>query len=341
MKFNKRIVITGIITILIAAFLGAYQLPYYIYKPGSAEGLNPIIEIQDGYESEGDMHLVTIRGGQATPIGWALAKIRPYHQLYPIDQVRPEDVTEEEYHSAQLQLMESSQEAAKVVAYKKAKKDINIEYNGVFVMNVLDGMPAAQHLQAGDRIVKVDDQEISESQDLIDYVSDMEEGRSVELTIRRNDENLTREVELAAFPDQPDKVGIGITLVTDRSVEVSPQVNVKSGEIGGPSAGLMFSLEMYDQLTEEDITKGYHIAGTGEISYEGEVGRIGGIDKKVVAAHNTGVDIFFAPNENGADNSNYQTAKQAAEDLDTDMKIVPVDTFDEALEYLNNLEPKS
>ncbi|MCA1012527.1 SepM family pheromone-processing serine protease [Halobacillus halophilus] len=339
MKANKRVLITGIITALIIAFLAAYRLPFYIYKPGSADALDPIVEVVDGYESEGDMHLVTVRGGQATPIQWLMAKIRPYNQVYPIEQIRPEGISEEEYYHAQLQMMESSQEAAKVVAYQAANRDIEINFEGVFVMSVIQGMPAEEKLQSGDEILEVDGNKIEESSDLINYVTDMKKGSNVTLTIKRDEETLQKDIELAPFPDNPDKVGVGISLVTDRSVKVDPEVKVKSGEIGGPSAGLMFSLEIYDQLTENDITKGFQIAGTGEINYEGQVGRIGGIDKKVVAASNDGADIFFAPNEEGRENSNYQVAKRTAEDIETDMKVVPVDTFQEALTYLKDLKP--
>ncbi|CDQ19859.1 PDZ domain-containing protein [Halobacillus karajensis] len=340
MRANRRLIITGIITILIVAFLGAFRLPYYIYKPGTADPLNDIVEVTGGYESEGDMHLVTVRGGQATPLQWMLAKIRPFHQIYPLEEIRPEGVTEEEYFHAQLQMMESSQEASKVVAYQAAEKEIDITYEGVYVMNVIEGMPAEEILETGDQIVKVDGQEIKETSDLINYVTNMEAGESVTLSIVRKDKEIERDLELAPFPDNPDKVGVGISLVTDRSVKVSPEVNVKSGQIGGPSAGLMFSLEIYDQLTESDLTKGYEIAGTGEINYEGQVGRIGGIDKKVVAASEHGADVFFAPNEEGREGSNYQIAKKAAEEIDTNMKVVPVDTFNDALEYLQNLKPQ-
>ncbi|MGP4062135.1 SepM family pheromone-processing serine protease [Halobacillus sp. H74] len=340
MKANRRLIITAIITIVIVAFLGAYQLPYYIYKPGTADPLNEIVEVSGGHQSEGEMHLVTVRGGQATPMQWILAQFRSYHQIYPLDQIRPEGVTEEEYFHAQLQMMDSSQEASKVVAYKAAGKDIEINYEGVFVMNVIEGMPAADVLETGDQITKVDGQTIEQTSDLIDYVSDMEKGSSVTLTVVREEETIEKDIELAAFPDNPEKVGVGISLVTDRSVKVSPKVKVKSGEIGGPSAGLMFSLEIYDQLTEEDITKGYEIAGTGEVNYEGQVGRIGGIDKKVVAASNHGAQIFFAPNEEGREGSNYEVAKETAEDIGTDMKVVPVDSFQDAIDYLKELEAK-
>src|SRR5699024_5470026 len=121
-------------------------------------------------------------------------------------------------------------------------------------------------------------------------------------------------------------------------IEVDPPLDIRSGDIGGPSAGLMFSLEIYNQLTEKDITKGYNIAGIGAIDSEGNVKRIGSIDKKVVAADEEGVEIFFAPNEQGVKGSNYREAKQAAEKVGTSMKIVPVDTFDDALEYLEKLQ---
>ena len=102
----------------------------------------------------------------------------------------------------------------------------------------------------------------------------------------------------------------------------------------------MFSLEIYNQLMKEDITKGYNIAGTGSINEQGEVGRIGGVKQKVIAAEQAKADIFFAPNEFGSPTSNYQEALEVANQLNVKIKIVPIDTFDEALEYLNNLEAK-
>ncbi|HLR71943.1 MAG TPA: S16 family serine protease, partial [Pseudogracilibacillus sp.] len=95
-----------------------------------------------------------------------------------------------------------------------------------------------------------------------------------------------------------------------------------------------------NQLVKEDITKGYDIAGTGEIDFDGNVLRIGGVDKKVVAAHKKDIDIFFAPYEQGDDDSNYELAKQTAKAIKTNMEIVPIDTFADALTYLDQLEPK-
>lgn len=103
----------------------------------------------------------------------------------------------------------------------------------------------------------------------------------------------------------------------------------------------MMSLEIYNQLTKPDETKGYDIAGTGTIDVDGKVGPIGGIDQKVVAADKAGKDIFFAPNQNGASNSDYKNAVKTAKDIDSNMKIVPVDTMQDAIDYLNKLKAKS
>ncbi|API93783.1 hypothetical protein J32TS6_07500 [Virgibacillus pantothenticus] len=335
---KKKHIVHILLVILAVYFLAIFQLPYYIYKPGSADALNPIVEVEDGYSSKGDMHLVTVSGAQATPMQFLLAKILPHHDVLPIDEVFPEGITDDEYMHVQLQMMENSQEASTVVAYQAADKQISIDYNGVYVAMVVENMPAEGKLKMGDRIIRVDDKKITQADDLLDYIQTKRAGDTISVEFVRDDETMTESITLKELKDLDNKPGIGIQLVTDRAVSVDPEVKFSSGQIGGPSAGLMFSLEIYDQLTKEDITKGYEIAGTGEIDYDGNVYRIGGIDKKVVAADKEGVDIFFAPNEQGKKGSNYQVALETAKEIETDMKIVPVDTFEDAITYLEELK---
>src|SRR5690625_2557307 len=133
---------------------------------------------------------------------------------------------------------------------------------------------------------------------------------------------------------------MGIELVTNINIIDNPEIHFSSGNIGGPSAGLMFALEIYDQLIEEDLTKGHQIIGTGALDYNGNIQRIGGIDKKVVAADKAGCEIFFAPYEDGAEDSNYELAKKTAKDIGTEMEIVPVDTFQQAITFLEELPEK-
>ncbi|PKR78520.1 hypothetical protein CEY16_01830 [Halalkalibacillus sediminis] len=338
MLLTRKQFIFLLITLVVAIFLSYYKIDYYIYQPGDTRALNDVVQIDEGFDSEGDMHLVTVRGGQATPLYYLWAQLRTHYDIYDLEDIRPEGISQDEYMETQLHFMESSQEAATVVAYEAAEKDITIEYKGVYVVAVIEDMPAKGHLEPGDRIIEVEGKEIDSDRSLTDQLNEMSPGDEVELKVLRDEMERSISFELGSFPDEPERAGMGVSLVTDRDVTVNPEVNFDSGTIGGPSAGMMFSLEIYDQLTEEDITKGRYIAGTGEVDYEGNVYRIGGIDKKVVAADKDGADIFFAPNENGKSESNYEVAKATAEEIETSMEIVPVDTFSDALEYLEGLE---
>lgn len=339
-RINKKTIFFSFVIVLLFFFMFTYELPYYIYKPGETDPLEEMIEVEEGYESKGDFHLVTVSGGQATPLFMLMASLLPYHDIVPLEDARPDGISDEEYMKYQLKLMENSHQTSTVVAYRAANEDVEIIQHGVYIMDVVKGMPAEGILQTGDRVIEVDGIKVKEALDLVKYVEGKQSGEEVEFFIERDGVTKREKIKVVAFPDQPEKVGIGVRLVNDQEVEVKREVEIKSGKIGGPSAGLMFALEMYDKLVEEDITKGYKIAGTGEIDFEGNVLRIGGVDKKVVAADKNDIEIFFVPYENGRSQSNYEEAKETAEKIKSTMKIVPVDTFDDALKYLDNLTPK-
>ncbi|MDN3014869.1 SepM family pheromone-processing serine protease [Paenibacillus sp. BSR1-1] len=338
---RKRIYI-GSFVLLIFILIGGmyYSLPYYVSKPGMAKELAPIISVENGYKDEGNFMLTTVRMGRANIYSYLEAKIRRYEEIYPVDLILNKKETEDEYNARQLHLMAGSKLNAIEVAYRKAKLPVHYKYKGIYVMQVLPGMPAEGKLQAGDRIYKVDGHEFSSSEKFIDYVGKKRAGEEITVTFLRNKEVKTAKVDLQPFKEDPKKVGIGISLVDDKEIKVNPNVKVRTDEIGGPSAGLMFSLEIYNQLTKEDLTKGYQIAGTGTIDVDGTVGPIGGIEQKIVAADKAGAEIFLAPNEKGAKDSNYKAAVKTARDIHTKMKIIPIDSFDQAVDYLEKLPEK-
>ncbi|MDN5312485.1 MAG: Lon-like protease, partial [Thermoanaerobacteraceae bacterium] len=124
---------------------------------------------------------------------------------------------------------------------------------------------------------------------------------------------------------------IGVYITTLNWKPILPlNIKIDTGEIGGPSAGSMFALEILNQLSPEDLTKGKKIAGTGTISLNGDIGEIGGIQQKVVAAHRDGAEIFFAPEKNAKD------AMEAAKKLG--IKVVSVKKLDDILDYLSKLK---
>ncbi len=336
---NKKLrvqflLIPVVLILLIGTF---YSLPYYVTKPGMAKELHPIIEVENGFDEEGSFMLTTVRMGRANIYSFLLAKLSDYQKIYPLEDIRGEEESEEEYNVRQLHLMDSSKLSAIEVAYKKAGIPVQYEYKGVYVLNVVESMPAHEKLLPGDRIFKVDNLDFTSSEEFISYVSEKDAGEVLTLTYERRNKEGEVEVAVQTFPEDKSKVGIGIGLVDDKEIQVEPEVEIDSEEIGGPSAGFMFALEIYNQLTEEDMTRGYQIAGTGTISTNGKIGRIGGIEQKIVAADRAGADIFFAPFEEGAEDSNYRAAIRTAEDIGSKMEIVPVDNFDEAIAYLENL----
>lgn len=336
MKLRLTIITSLFLTFL---FLNFYTLPYYVMKPGMAESLDGIIEVEGGYDEQGELMLTTVRMGEANIISYLMTKINKYYVLEPKEVVRMKNETDEEYQVRQLYYMEDSQENALQVAFKKAGKDIDVKINGIYVLSVREDMPSSDVLKPGDRIVAIDEHTFDSSTGFTNYIQGKKAGDVIRVTFIRKNEKLTKEISIEIIPEI-NKPGIGIILVEDKDVKTKPNVNINSEKIGGPSAGLMFTLEIYNQLTKEDITKGYKIAGTGTISSDGMVGPIGGIEQKIVAANREGVELFFAPNEQGKKGSNYEMAKKTAKDINSNMNIVPVDSFEDALTYLSSLEKK-
>ncbi|WP_408010872.1 SepM family pheromone-processing serine protease [Pseudalkalibacillus sp. A8] len=331
------------VVILLALVIAFLPLPYYFTQPGDAKVLSPIIEVEERNKAEGSFMLTTVLVGKANAAEYLWAKVSEYREVIPEDQIRGSDETEEEYESRQLQLMQSSQHAATIVAFKEANKSIEIINKGVFITGVISGMPAAEKLKVGDLITSLNGEEIKTAEDLVNRLKKFGANDKVQLTVNRDSKEKEITLSLKTFPkdivqnSEEERAGIGITYpVTYTEIETDPNLKIETNKIGGPSAGLMFTLEIYNQLTEEDWTKGYKIAGTGTMNEKGEIGPIGGIKQKVVAADNAGAEVFFAPVK--ADN--YKHAKEAAEDINTDMKIVPVEKFSDALEYLKDLKKK-
>jgi PDZ domain-containing protein len=331
-----------IITTILVILLSIIKLPYYLNMPGDAYELPPIIEVEGGDESKGKFMMTTVgvSRGEINILTYLWSQIAPYHDLIPAENMRVEGETDAEYFYRQLHMMDMSQNVAIAVAYEKADKQVDYQYNGVFIMSVIDGMDAKNKLEVGDRIFEVEGKPLLNSEEFIEYVGHLTEGDQLKLSIEREGKILNKEVMISSFPTNPNKYGVGISLVTDREIDVEPKVKINTETVGGPSAGLMFTLEIYNQLTEGDLTKGYKIAGTGTINYEGVVGPIGGITHKVVAADKAGADYFFAPSENNAIDSNYHDAIQAALELETDMDIIPINTLDDAIKFLEALDKK-
>lgn len=345
----KKLLISTVV-FLIFIFLLFFKLEYYVMKPGSAYDVSEFVHVVDGDKNdEGNFNLMTVAMTHATPLSYFIAKFKEYEDIIPIEEVFYEKEVEEEYNARQLDYMSQSQFNALYVAFSKAKLPYTISYNGVKVLNVLEGGASDGKIKTNDEIVEIDGKVIKRANDLTNRLNSKKENDEVKLVIKRDDELKDVTLKLKPIPGNDKKVGLGITYSEKKTIQTEPKVKINTEKIGGPSAGLMMTLEILNQLVDEDISKGYDIAGTGEINEDGTVGRIGGVDKKVVAASKSGKEIFFVPDDEIDKKllkkypdlkSNYEEALETAKKIGTDMKIVPVKTLQDALDYLEKLPEK-
>lgn len=356
-KRASRVVVSVFIAIALVYGIYFLPLPLFIFSAGTAEDIQPMVQVkQNEPKDQGAFMLTTVRVSDATVFSYLLSFVRPFEELHLKTELLQKDETEQEYSQRQEVNMRTSQSSAIQAAYHKLAIPYKITTDGVLIVQVFKDFPAAQVLKPGDYIIKIDDTPVQAKEELQGMLKSKREGDSVSITYKRKKITKTEQIQLAVLPadegtsaDKPEtrRVGLGIVPANVQSVKAedeSKQVKIKAGEIGGPSAGLMFSLEIINKLTPEDITKGHRIAGTGTIDEKGTVGVIGGIQHKIIAADKAGAEIFFAPKDyvspNGQRVNNYTDAVKRAEEIHTAMKVVPVGTLDDALNYLDNLPPK-
>ena len=193
--------------------------------------------------------------------------------------------------------------------------------------------PAAESLEPGDTIVSIDGVALDTVDDLVDQLADNAPGDVVSLAIEREGAGpSTIEVPLIASPDDPERTIIGFIPFDTATVELPFEIAIDTDSIGGPSAGLAFTLTLIDELSEGDLLGGTDVAVTGEIDIEGNVGAIGGLPQKVSAVRQVGVEHFLVPASQSP-----ESLAQARIVAGDDVEIIEVATLDDALAALERL----
>ena len=229
--------------------------------------------------------------------------------------------------------MEQSKTDATFVALTKLGYEPTYTGTGALVIETVPDSAAEGVLLTDDVIVAIDGTPVAFRSEVVDRLGGMDVGDQVTLTIERvvdgsdDVEVLDVDIVLGVHTDDPDRPMVGVLLDNNAPIIDFPvDVETDTQNIGGPSAGMMFTLEIMNQLTEEDLTDGRRIAGTGTIARDGTVGGIGGVQQKVYGAIDAGAVVVLVPA------SNYEDALEAAGDK---IVVVRVETIDDALEYLN------
>ena len=320
--------------------LGMLPAPYVLESPGPVydtlgevklEGQDtPVIEIEgeETYPTAGSLDLLTVSltGTRQRPLTWvnlALAWFDPSRGVLPLELVYPDGQTEQQSDEESAAAMADSQQEAVAAALG----ELGIDYASVVTVSAtLDGFPADGVLERGDRILTVDGDPIDGVTELSAALAARPVGSSFVLGIVRDDEEQEVELTTAPSPSDPDMPIVGITPGADYDFPFDVTINL--GNVGGPSAGTMLALGVYDKLTPGELTGGEHIAGTGTIAADGEVGPIGGVRQKMHGASNAGADWFLAPEAN---------CREVVGHTPGGLEVFAVATLDEALETVETI----
>ncbi|HKE74607.1 MAG TPA: S16 family serine protease [Acidimicrobiales bacterium] len=324
-------IVAWIVALLAAAFLvgaAVVPLPYYLFKPGSVRAVEPLISVKGThtYPSKGTIGYTTVSLRQATLLGLVQGWIDDDIDVIGRDEVlQGRNVRQNQ--QLNLQMMTNSKQVAAQVALEKLGYDVHVTV-GQLIDQVLPDSPADGVLQPGDTIVAVDGHRFDEAEDLTRLVSARKPGDKVTVTVRPQGSQAERrhELTLEPSPDDPTKGVMGVRIVPVAIDYDFPfDIAIDTGNVGGPSAGLAFTLGIIDALTPGDLTGGKDVAITGTMSPDGTVGPVGGSGQKAAAVRNKGIKLFIVPR------SDYKDARARA---GKSLKVVPVDNLDDALKVL-------
>lgn len=283
----------------------------------------PVIQIEGGEvdETSGSLDMTTVSVRTNMTMGQALGRwLFSGDTLVPIGQILPQDMTDEELKQHNEATFVASEAAATVAAMKHLG-----EPTKVIVHDVLDGTAAAGALNAGDVITAVDGENVAEPQQVQDTVRTKKPGDEVAVTFTRGDEERKEAIiTLGTNPEDKELPLLGITMTSEPAGDITVTYNLN--DVGGPSAGMIFSLAVIDKLSPGELNGGRNVAGTGTIKEDGTVGPIGGITHKIEGARDGGAELFLAPEKNCAE----------ARKVDSgDMVVAQVGTLDDAISAMH------
>jgi PDZ domain-containing protein len=321
-----RWILLGVVLVLVA--IGAtVKLPYYSLSPGKALAIGDLIEVSEGspaFPPDGELLLTTVSLRQVTAFGAVAGWLRSDVEVVHEDFLFPPSV--EDTRAFNLALMSDSKATAALVALKHLGYDITESGQGALVLAVEEGFPAHRVLETGDVIVKVDGAKVTTSAEAVTAIGSKQAGDRLDLTVLSllTDEFRPVSVNLAARDDGSPILGVQLqTYQADFGFPF--EVTIDSGSIGGPSAGLAFTLAVLDYVTPGELTGGRVIAVTGTISPDGMVGPVGGVAQKAVAVRRSGAALFLVPS------LELETARRFAGD---GVRVEAVDTLSQALAVL-------
>ena len=311
-----------ILILVIVGIIANYPLPYYIEAPGGTIDITNRIDIDGGYVSKGSLNLLYVTEYRGNVMTYLMGLVLPSFDIEKQEERQISNESAQDIYIRNRVMLENSIDNATILAYRYANKTVNITgYNNVILANYNDN-----DLKIGDNIISIDDVKVSNLIDIKNELDKKEANQTITISVMRDNKEHSFKVKL------DDEKKLGIIVQTDYEYELDPEINIKfKTSESGSSGGLMLALSIYNAITSEDITHGLKVAGTGTIDIEGNVGEIGGVKYKIMGAVRNKMDLVFVPA------ANYDEAMEVKKEHNYDIDIIKINTFEEALNYLNNL----
>jgi Lon-like protease len=325
-----RLLIAGVVLLALAGVLYIAPSDKYIYLPDRARALAPYVKVKGERDDQdgGGIYYVAVEVRRASILEKLFHGLHEGTTLVPASAVRPQGESDSQHRRVELRAMAQSQEIAAAVALRELDYAVEVRSPGTVIAAVPPDGPAAGKLKANDIVVSVDGRRTQSPADLRRLISRHEPGQTVELTVRRGRRLLRVPIKTAADPDDSTRTIIGVftdcTIQRTTRIRLPLPVDIDLGQVGGPSAGLAFALDLVEELGH-DVDHGHKVAATGELCVDGTVVPVGGVKQKTIGAKRAGVDVFLVPaGENAEEARRYAGG----------MRVLPVQSFRQALHVL-------
>jgi PDZ domain-containing protein len=310
----------------VAALLVFVPTPYYITAPGAAVDSSRMVNVEQGIAHPDRLYMLIVTSQPANLFWYLYAKLDRRAVLETPEEFLGIIEDYPQYVEWTRELMRDSQKIAQAVALQQIGYGRGVTPVSVGVTAVGPDSPARDLLAPGDLFVSVDGTPVASLAEMTDLLRQRPAGVVLPVRLLRDGLELSLDVPTMEHPD-PERKGtaaFGINIAERLEYDMPIPISIRPGLITGPSAGLVFTLQIIDQLTPGGITGGLRVAATGTIEADGRVGRIGGVQQKVYAAETAGAHVMFVPQGDYAEASLVRTR----------MPVVPVDHVRDALEWL-------
>ncbi len=325
-----RLLALGLVLVAVVLALVIAPSNDYIFLPDRAHPVAPLVTVPGGHDpARGGIFFVDVVVRKATLLERLFGGLHDGADLYPAKAINPPGVGDAQRRQIDLTDMRRSQQIAAAVALQAAGKKVTLRPTGARVDLIEPGKPAAGKLEPDDVVTVVNGKRVRSPSDVYLAMKSIRAGQIARFIVLRGRRTLEVPIRTVVSDAGPRRAVVGVFLTTALDIHLPVAVRIDAGDVGGPSAGLAFALEVYEEVGHE-VVHGHRVAATGEIFANGVVGAIGGIKQKTIGAREAGVDAFLVPaGENARD------ARKYADGL----RIIPVESFPQALRALATLRP--